>query len=172
MRGRRRHGGTTARRRDEAKGGGRGWGGPFHSTLEMRTRAACRPDRAGPVARPSVSRDRPPARRAIVQLRRPRHFDSPPTQHHAYTSRSSHQSSWMCRDEPVAARTSAGRRTIGTRVRGQGSGIRRRRRPHKRAAGEEILGWRWPQLLAAIELLPPWYIMLADARESAPRVIF
>ena len=77
-----------------------------------------------------------------------------------------------CTSARVAARTPAGRRTIGTRVRGQGSGIRRRRRPHKRAAGEEIFGWRWPQLLAAIELLPPWYIMLADARESAPRVIF
>ena len=42
--------------------------------------------------------------RAIVQLRRPRHFDSPPTQHHAYPSRSSHQSSRMRRDEPVSIR--------------------------------------------------------------------
>jgi hypothetical protein len=42
--------------------------------------------------------------RAIVQLRRPRHFDSPPTQHHAYPSRSSRQSSRMRRDEPVSIR--------------------------------------------------------------------
>ena len=48
-----------------------------------------------------LSRDR---LRAIVQLRRPRHFDSPPTQHHAYPSRSSHQSSRMRRDEPVSIR--------------------------------------------------------------------
>jgi len=41
---------------------------------------------------------------AIVQLRRPRHFDSPPTQHHAYPSRSSRQSSRMRRDEPVSIR--------------------------------------------------------------------
>ena len=42
--------------------------------------------------------------RAIVQLRRPRHFDSPPTQHHPYPSRSSRQSSRMRRDEPVSIR--------------------------------------------------------------------
>jgi hypothetical protein len=41
---------------------------------------------------------------AIVQLRRPRYFDSPPTQHHAYLSRSSRQSSRMRRDEPVSIR--------------------------------------------------------------------
>ena len=57
----------------------------------------------------SCTQDRARASRATafrptVQLRRPRHFDSPSTQDHAYPSRSPRQSSRTRRDEPVSIR--------------------------------------------------------------------